>query len=311
MTDLDVVTGAFSYTGRFVAPRLLDRGRRVRTLTNHPDPLSPLRERCEARPLDFGRPDQLCESLRGADTLYNTYWIRSTHGPAGFEAAVRNSAVLLDAARRAGVRRVVHVSIANPDDSELPYYRGKARVEEIVCSSGLSHAIVRPTLLFGRGDVLINNIAWFLRRLPVFGVPGDGRYRLQPVYVEDFAELIVNAGAGDEDVTIDAAGPDVFTFETLVRTLIEALGTRTRMLHVPPSLALAAARAASAVVGETVLTRAELDGLMAELLVSKQAPRCRTRFSEWLHYESRSLGRRYASEANRRQLGRLSTESRA
>ena len=296
---LDVVTGAFSYTGRFIAPRLLARGRRLRTLTNHPDPGHPLAGWIETRPLDFNRPDLLAEALRGADTLYNTYWVRSTHGAASFAQAVRNTTVLVEAARAAGVRRLVHVSIANPTASALPYYRGKARLEEVVRGSGLAYAIVRPTLLFGHGDVLINNIAWFLRHLPVFGIPGDGRYRLQPVFVEDYADRIVEAGSMEENVITDVAGPEIFTFDELVRSLRDAIGSRTTLVHMPSGLALAGTRAVSLYLRDMVLTAAELRGLMAELLVSSRPSTCPTRLSDWLRTAADSLGLRYASELDR------------
>jgi uncharacterized protein YbjT (DUF2867 family) len=299
MSELDVITGAFSYTGRFLAPRLLDRGRQLRTLTNHPAPGHPLAGRIEAHPLDFTQPERLRESLRGADTLYNTYWVRSTHGAASFAQAVRNTTVLVDAACTAGIRRLVHVSIANPSDSDLPYYRGKAQLEEVVRRSGLSYAIIRPTLLFGHGDVLINNIAWFLRHLPVFGIPGNGRYRLQPVFVEDYADRIVEAGLLDQDVVVDVAGPEIFTFEALVRTLRDAIGRRTPLIHLPPSLAMVGTRAVSLAIRDMVLTGAELRGLMAELLVSRQPSTCPTRLSEWAPRAGDSLGRRYASELDR------------
>jgi NADH dehydrogenase len=299
MSELDVVTGAFSYTGRFLAPRLLDRGRRLRTLTNHPDPSHPLAGRIESHPLDFTRPDLLRESLRGADTLYNTYWVRSTHGAASFAQAVRHTTVLVEAARTAGIRRLVHVSIANPSDSDLPYYRGKAQLEDLVRRSGLGYAIIRPTLLFGHGDVLINNIAWFLRHLPVFGIPGNGLYRLQPVFVEDYADRIVEAGVLDQNMVTDVAGPEIFRFEDLVRTLREAIGRRTPLIHLPPGIAVAATRAISLAIRDIVLTGAELRGLMAELLVSKQPSTCPTRLSDWARQAGDSLGRRYASELDR------------
>ena len=299
MSELDVVTGAFSYTGRFIAPRLLDRGRRLRTLTNHPDASHPLAERIESHPLDFTRPDLLRESLRGADTLYNTYWVRSTHGAASFAQAVRHTTVLVEAAHIAGIRRLVHVSIANPLDSDLAYYRGKAQLEDVVRRSGLAYAIIRPTLLFGHGDVLINNMAWFLRHLPVFGIPGDGRYRLQPVFVEDYADRIVEAGLLDQNVVTDVAGPEIFRFEDLVRTLREAIGRRTPLIHLPPGIAVAANRAISLAIRDIVLTGAELRGLMAELLVSKQPSTCPTRLSDWARKAGDSLGRRYASELDR------------
>lgn len=299
MSDLDLVTGAFSYTGRFVAPRLLQRGRRLRTLTNHPDRNSALYGQLDTRPLDFERADRLVEALRGVDTLYNTYWVRSTHGAASFAQAVRNTRVLLDAAVEAGVRRIVHVSIANPDKSDMPYYRGKAELEAAVRRSGLSYAIVRPTLLFGHGDVLINNIAWFLRHLPVFGIPGDGQYRLQPVFVEDYADRIVEAGASADNLVFDVAGPERFSFEGLVRLLRDAMGRRTRLLRMPPLLALAGARAVSLALRDITLTGNELRGLMAELLISDQPSSCPTRLSEWVRQHEAELGQRYASEITR------------
>jgi NADH dehydrogenase len=299
MSELDVVTGAFSYTGRFLAPRLLQRSRRLRTLTNHANPQDALFSRIEVAPLDFSRPEQLVEGLRGADTLYNTYWVRSTHGAASFAQAVNNTAILIDAARKAGVRRIVHVSIANPEDSDLPYYKGKAELERRVRESGLSYAIVRPTLLFGHGDVLINNISWFIRHLPVFGIPGDGQYRLQPVFVEDYADRIVEAGASMENLTIDVAGPEIFTFEGLVRVLRDAMDRRTPIVHLPPRLALAGAGLVSLLLRDITLTGAELRGLMAELLVSKEPSTSPTRLSIWARLHRTELGRRYASELDR------------
>lgn len=299
MAALDVVTGAYSYTGRFVAPRLLQRGRRLRTLTNHPDPKSPLFGQIETVAMDFGRPAQLAEAMRGADTVYNTYWVRSHHGAATFAQAVRNTGLLIDAAREAGVRRLVHVSIANPEDSDLPYYLGKAELEQRVRASGMSYAIVRPTLIFGHGDVLINNISWFIRHLPVFGIPGDGQYRLQPVFVEDYADRIVSAGSSADNLTVDVAGPEIFAFEALVRMLRDALGRRTAIVHLPPRLALAGAQLVSLALRDITLTGAELRGLMAELLVSKQPSTCPTRLSDWAREHHTELGRRYASELDR------------
>jgi len=192
---IDVVTGAFSYSGRFVAEQLLERGRDVRTLTNHPRPDDPLATRISSYPLNFSDDAVLVTALTGTDTLYNTYWVRAPHGSLTHGVAVENTRRLIEAARRAGVRRIVQTSIANPTASTSSYYRGKAALEDAVQSSGLSYAIVRPTLLFGEGDVLINNIAWLLRHLPVFAIPGDGRYRLQPMHVKDHARLLVDVGS--------------------------------------------------------------------------------------------------------------------
>jgi len=296
---IDVVTGAFSYSGRFIAAELLERGRGVRTLTNHPKPGDPLAGRIPAQPLDFENDGALVTALAGADTLYNTYWVRAPRVGVPHTTAVDNTKRLIDAARRAGVRRIVHTSIANPTASHLSYYRGKAELEEAVRSSGLSYAIVRPTLLFGEGDVLINNIAWLLRHLPVFGIPGDGRYRLQPMHVRDHAALMIQTGLASTDQIVDSAGPDMFTFEELVNVLRRAMGLHTVVLHVAPALAMLGATVAGRLTGDMMLTRDELDDLMHDILISHEPPRGRTRLTDWLQTNAETVGRDYASEVVR------------
>ena len=297
---LSVVTGAFGYTGKYIARRLLEQGSRVRTLTRTPVSRSPFGEDVEVRPLDFGDPPQLVASLDGADILYNTYWVRFARGGVTHDTAVENSRALLQAAVEAGVRRVVHISITNAtQDSPLPYFRGKALAEMAVRDSGLSYAIVRPTVLFSPEDILINNIAWFLRRFPLFPIPGRGGYPVQPVFVDDVARLAVEAGKGVDDVAIDAVGPETFTFEEMVRLLARRVGSRSRLVRTPPSAALLAARIAGRLVRDVVLTKDELDGLMAGLLVSADPPTASTRFTTWLEAEGASLGQRYASELTR------------
>jgi uncharacterized protein YbjT (DUF2867 family) len=297
--SIDIVTGAFSYSGRFIAAQLLERGRSVRTLTNHPRTDDPLASRIPSYPLDFADRTALVSALTGADTLYNTYWVRAPHGSLTHAVAVENTKRLIDAARRAGVRRIVHTSIANPTASSLSYYRGKAELEDAVRSSGLSYAIVRPTLLFGEGDVLINNIAWLLRHLPIFAIPGDGRYRLQPMYVKDHANLVVEVGTQPANVVVDSAGPEIFTFDELVHLLRRVMNLRTLVLHLPPALAMAGATVAGRLVGDMLLTRDELDDLMHDILFSHEPPHGRTRLTDWLPSNRDQIGRSYASEIER------------
>jgi NADH dehydrogenase len=299
MATVDVVTGAFSYSGRFIAARLLERGRDVRTLTNHPKPTDPLAARIPTYPLNFEDSDGLVAALTGADTFYNTYWVRAPHGSLTHAVAVDNTKRLIEAARRAGVRRIVQTSIANPTASSSSYYRGKAALEEAVRSSGLPYALVRPTLLFGEGDVLINNIAWLLRHLPVFAIPGDGRYRLQPMHVEDHATLLVEVGSQTANTIVDSAGPEIFTFDELIHLLRRAMRLSTLVVHTPPSLALAGATVAGRLVGDILLTRDELDDLMHDILVSHEPPRGTTRLSDWLRLHRNNVGRHYASEMER------------
>ena len=296
-SELHVVTGAFSYTGKYITRRLLDMGRRVRTLTGHPDRPNPFGERVSVAAYDFETPSALEASLRGAKTLINTYWVRFSHGPMTFDRAVENAKILISAAKRAGVQRIVHVSITNPSEhSSLPYFRGKAKLENAVRESGLSYAILRPAVIFGPEDILINNIAWFLRTFPVFGVPGRGDYGLQPIFVEDMADLVVDAAARNDNYVVDAVGPEVFGFEELVRLLAQTVGSRARIAHMPPRLVWLSCWLAGLVVRDVVLTREEIDGLMANLLVSSAPPKGTTRLSEWLKKNADSVGMRYASE---------------
>ena len=299
-SELNVVTGAFGYTGKYVARRLLSMGKRVKTLTGHPDRPSPFGDRVSVAPFDFDRPEALIESLRGAAALYNNYWVRFDYGSATFKAAVENTKTLFRAAQEAGVRRVVHVSVTNPsEDSPLPYYRGKALLEKALMESGLSYAIVRPTVTFGDEDILINNIAWLLRRFPVFAILGEGDYRVQPIFVEDVAELMVSAGSQSDNLVVDAAGPEVYTFDALVRTIKRAVRSRARIVHLPPRLALFLSQVIGVFVGDVVLTQEEVDGLMGGLLVSSGPLTGRTHLSEWLREHAHTVGAKYASEVKR------------
>lgn len=299
-TETDLVTGAFSYSGSRIAEFLLESGREVRTLTFHPDRQHRLRGRVEALPYRFDDPSALARSFEGVSTLYNTYWVRFERGGTKFAAAVANSRALFEAARRAGVARIVHVSIANPSvDSPLPYYRGKALVEQTLAASGVPYAIVRPTWFFGGRDILTNNIAWVVRHMPVFVVPGDGRYLVQPIHVDDFAQICLRAGRGDTDEMTDAVGPDRMTYERLVRAVRDALGRRTPIMHAPPTAVAALARALGVVVRDVVVTADEIRGLTAGLLVSHQPALGRVSFLEWLQENASTLGRKYANELDR------------
>jgi len=296
----DVVTGAFSFTGRFIAQRLLAADRRVRTLTNHPQRPGANEITAEVAPLQFTDRDALVASLRGADVLYNTYWLRFHHGRVRFGDAVANTRVLLGAARDAGVRKVVHISVSNPAaDSELDYYAGKARAEQVVRESRLPWAIVRPTLVFGQGDILINNIAWLLRRLPIFGIPGRGDYRVQPVAAEDVAEIATWAAEQTDNVTVDAAGPDVIYYSEMVESIAIAVGRHPRFVYLSPRMSLVAARLIGRIVKDEVLNQPELEGLMQELLVSHERPRGTRRLDNWLLTNAGTIGTRYVSELDR------------
>ena len=302
--DLAIVTGAFSYTGRYVAQRLLAGGVRVRTLTRSPNAEHPLADHVETSPLDFSDPDRLSLSMQGAGVFYNTYWIRYAHGQTTFDLAVENTEKLFEAARNAGVGRIVHFSVTNASsDSALPYFRAKAQVEDMLMGLGVPYAIIRPTLVFGEGDLLLNNMAWALRRFPLFPVYGRGDYLVQPVYVEDLAAQAVEAGSQSESFVVDAAGPDTFSFEALLRLLASSMGLRARLVHTPPRLGLALTGLVGLLMRDTALTREEVEGLMDGLLRSDLAPTGTTRLGDWLEGNADSLGRRYVSELRRNYRG--------
>lgn len=298
---LQAVTGAFGYSGRHIATRLLAEGYPVVTLTNASPHANPFGDRIRAFPLSFDEPDRLAAALAGVDVLYNTYWVRFNYQWFSHAQAVRNTLVLFEAAKKAGVRRVVHVSITNPrEDSALEYFAGKARLERALRESGLQYSILRPTVLFGGQDILINNIAWALRRFPVFAVFGHGQYRLQPIWVEDLAALAVAEGKRTENNLINAIGPETFTYRELVVAVGDAIGRKRRLIRISPGLGYLAARIIGWFVGDVLLTREEIAGLMDDLLYVEAPSAGNTRLTDWMRENATTLGKRYASELARR-----------
>jgi NADH dehydrogenase len=299
---MHVVTGALGYTGRSIAEQLIARGERVRTLTNSMGRPNPFGNSLEVMPLAFGDADALARSLDGCEVLYNTYWVRFNHRLFTFDQAVANTKALFEAARRAGVRRVVHVSILHAREADdLDYYRGKHELERALEASGLSHAMVRPGVLFGRFDVLVSNIAWVLRRLPVFGVFGDGAYRLRPLHVDDMARLMIREGDASANTIVDAVGPESFAYRELVETIAGIIGVTRRVIGVPAWAGLAVSKAINPLVRDVIITRQEIDGLMRGLLDSDaNAPEGAVPLTAWAREQRGELGVRYASEVGRR-----------
>jgi len=299
-SELDIVTGAFSYTGKYITRKLLSIGKRVRTLTGHPNRPNPFGNQVSAAPFNFDNPAKLIRALQGATTLYNTYWVRFPYGQVTYDKAVAHTKILINAAKEAGIRRIVHISITNAsEESPFPYFRGKGILEKAVIHSNLSYAIIRPTVIFGHEDILINNIAWFLTKFPVFAISGDGNYQLQPVFVEDVAGIAVNAGHFNDNMIIDAVGPEIFKYEELIRLIADRVKSKARIIHVRPGLALFLSKFIGYMVNDKVLTRDEVEGLMSNLLVSENPPTGKTRLSDWLSQHADTVGIQYASELNR------------
>lgn len=298
---LHAVTGAFGYSGKYITTRLLAEGHSVLTLTNSPQRANPFGDAVKAFPFHFDIPEALTTNLRGVDVLINTYWVRFNHKMFTHADAVENTLTLFRCAKEAGVRRVVHVSITNPsEESPLEYFSGKAKLERALRESGMSYAILRPTVLFGKEDILINNIAWMLRRFRVFGVFGDGQYRIQPIYVDDLAALAVEQAASEENAIIDAIGPETFTYRELVRVIGGIIGHPRPIVSIPPRLGGIVASVVGRLVNDVIITPEEIAGLMADLLHVDSPPAGHTRLTEWATEHAQELGHRYASELARR-----------
>lgn len=298
---IHAVTGAFGYSGKYIAERLLAEGKAVLTLTDSLQRGNPFGDRLPAVPFNFNRPQELAASLQGVSVLYNTYWVRFNQPSFTHADAVQNTLILFEAAKKAGVERVIHVSITNPaEDSPLEYFSGKAKLERALVESGLSHAILRPTVLFGKEDILLNNIAWVLRYLPVFGVFGDGQYKLQPIYVDDLAQLAVEQGRDRGDRVIDSIGPETFTYRELVARVGAIIGKRRPIVSIPPSFGYAVGWTIGKLVGDVMITREEIAGLMANLLYVDSPTTGQTKLTDWVKAHAASLGLHYTSELARR-----------
>jgi len=306
MTQTDVVTGAFGYSGAAIARELHAAGHQVRTLTGHAG-RAPDGTDIDVRPLDFADADALARNLAGAHTLYCTYWVRFSHGDATRQQAVDNSKVLFNAAARAGIQRIVYVSILHADpQSPYPYFAGKGQLERHLAGLGVPHTIVRPAILFGdcpgRGteaSVLLNNIAWLLRRLPVFAIGDGGRYRVRPVHVNDLARLCVDLAGREGNVTVDAVGPESLPFRNLVAMIKSA--TCSRSLLVPlPGWALPPLSAVLGAMLHDVLLTAEEYRSMRDGLADSAAPATgQESLAAWIAEHGPDLGRGYANELER------------
>ena len=280
---MDVVTGSFGYIGKYITQKLISSGKRVKTITTHPDKPNPFGNDVKAYPYNFDNPELLINVLKGCETLFNTYWVRFNYVKQSFENALRNTDMLFDSARKAGIKKIVHIGVTNCSESDaLPYYRGKALQEKMLKELGIPYSIIRPTLVFGKEDILVNNIAWTIRRFPLVPIFGSGDYKVQPVFVKDVASIAVECAQKNTSETLDAIGPEAFTYKEMLRVMASVLNRNVKFIHVRPNVGIFLGKIIGLFVDDVLLTKDELQGLMANKLTSQQVPNGKTKFTEWL-----------------------------
>jgi len=297
---MDIVTGSFGYIGKYITHELLARGHEVKTITTHPDKPNPFGDKVKAAHYNFNNPDKLISILKGCETLYNTYWVRFNYRQWSFDQALINTKTLFKCAREAGIKKIVHISVTNPSEQDdLPYYRGKALQEKALRELGLEYSIIRPTLVFGVEDILVNNIAWTIRKFPLVPIFGSGTYQVQPIFATDLASLAVDLSQEPGSQIIDAIGAEIFTYDAFLRLIASELDRKIAFVHTPPALGIMLGKIIGWMVKDVVLTNDELVGLMQSKLTSTQTPNGKTLFSEWLRDNKEFIGSQYTSELNR------------
>ena len=243
------VTGASGFVGRHVTTLLAGRGHQVRALVRDDPGRAAAALPAERTPGDLADPAALAALTRGADVIVHLVGIIVEAGAATFEAVhVEGTRRLLTAAREAGVRRFVHMSAvgARDEPGATRYHRTKWRAEELVRSSGLSHAIFRPSIISGPENRPIRTLARLHRWSPLVPVFGDGSFAMQPVWIGDVALAFALAAERPAlSGVFELGGPATLTYEEFVRAIGRAAGHPRRLVHVP----LAVARAAAAALG--------------------------------------------------------------
>ena len=294
------LTGAFSYTGRYIAKKLASEAIPFRAITNHARPELFPDLNIPVSLLQFTNSELMVEAMEGSDVFINTYWIRYPYRSLTHEKAVENIQFLIDCAKKAKVKQLIHISVTHPsEDSSLSYFRGKALAEKAVRESGLDYFILRPSLVFGLEDILINNIAWLLRTFPFFALPSPMNYSAQPVYACDVANAVFDVLLSEKSGTRDVVGEEVYLMDELVRLISVAISHPKRILLMPKPLTLLFVRFLGLLLHDRVLTIDELQGLMENRLISQEAPLGKTSFRSWILQEGSKLGKRYTNDFSR------------
>jgi NADH dehydrogenase len=155
-------------------------------------------------------------------------------------------------------------------------------------------------LFGGHRNVLINNIAWMLRKFPIFGVFGMGNYPIQPVHVKDVARVAVEQGESRENVTIDVTGPETFRYKEYIGMMAKSMSLRRIILPMPPFVSWLFGKFLGLLLQDLVITRAEIKGLRRGLMASDEDPLGQLKFSEWIAEHGKDFGKRYQNDLKER-----------
>ncbi len=291
---VSVITGAESFIGKYISNLLITLNYKIRSFTNKS---IDQRRGIEFHPYNFNNLEEVTKIFQGADYFFNTYWIRFNFKDKTFEKAYENTKSLIDCAKLAGVKKILHISITKANSlSPLKYFKYKGLIEEYIINSGVSYVILRPTVVFGKEDILINNIIWFLRRFPIFPIFGRGDYLIQPIYVLDLAKIAVEKALNSENSIIDCAGPEVFSFRELIQKIKSAIDSKSIIINLPTIIVFYLLKFLSFFLKDVILTKDEILALKGNLLHSKAPPLGKENLIEWIKKEKDCLGNGYRSE---------------
>jgi NADH dehydrogenase len=270
-----LVTGATGFVGSEILRRASRRGWRVRGLARHPERAEALSRlpHVELFRGDVRRPDELDEALAEVDAVIHLVGVIVETGRQTFEEAhVEGTRHVLEAMRRTGVRRYLHMSALGVEEGRdlSEYYRTKWGAEELVRESGLVTTIFRPSLVFGRDDDFFNRLAALIRWSPVVPLPGGGKSRFQPVWVGDVAECFLQATRMERGAAAvyEVAGPQVMTLREIVTALMGVMGRRRPTIAIPIAM-LRLGAAVMAVLPSPPVTRDQLNMLALDNVASR------------------------------------------
>jgi uncharacterized protein YbjT (DUF2867 family) len=277
---LVTVFGGTGFLGRRIVRRLLGRGFTVRVAARHPKRVQAVFRPDEPAPLavaaDVHDDVAVAAALVGAQGAVNAVSLYVETGRASFDAVhVDGAARLAKCAREVGVERLVHVSGIGADpESTAPYIRARGRGEFAVLQAFGAATLVRPAVMFGPDDAFLTRLVTLVWTLPIYPMFGRGQTRLQPVYVDDVAEAIarvLDRSDGADRPCYELGGPRIYTYQELLQSIANEMGTRVRTVPMPFAVWQALARVAEFLPGAP-LTRNQIALMRRDNIASDDMP---------------------------------------